>query len=95
MEVRPFGDADESFLVWGNKYRLENTDQVLVRLKVEHSGLGKLNNQRFGSNFFEEVANPSESELRWLTQSCIFYISGKMNAIIPQNPIIITPLSLL
>ena len=56
---------------------LENTDQVLVRLKVEHSGFSTLNNQRFSSKFVEEFANPFLSELRWLTQYCIFYISVK------------------
>ena len=61
----------------GEKYRLEKPDQISVRLKVEHSGFGTLNNQRFGSKFVEEVVNPSGSELRWLTQSCIFYILGK------------------
>ena len=55
VAVRPFGDADELLLVWGKKYRLENPDQVLIRLKVEHSGFGTLNNQRFGLKFFEEA----------------------------------------
>ena len=58
-------------------YRLDKPDQILVRLKVDHSEFGTLNNQRFSSKFLEEVANQSESELRWLMQSCIFYISGK------------------
>ena len=77
LTVRPFGDADESLLAGVKMYRLEKPDQILVRLKVEHSGFGTLDNQRFGSNFFEEVTNPSDSDLRWLTQSCIFYISLK------------------
>ena len=51
---------------------LENTDQILVRLKVDHSVLGTLNNQMFGSKFVEEFANLSGSELRWLMQSCTF-----------------------
>ena len=34
--VRPFGDADKLFLSWGQKYRLEKTDQISSRLKVEH-----------------------------------------------------------
>ena len=58
-------------------YRLEKLDQILVRLKVEHSVFGTLNNQGFRSNFVEEVANLSEYELRWMTQSCLFYNSGK------------------
>ena len=32
--LRPFCDAEELLLAWGQKYRLENPDQVLVRLKV-------------------------------------------------------------
>ena len=51
--VRQFGGTDEFLLVWGKKYRLENPDQVLVRLKVYHSGFGTLINQRFGSKFVE------------------------------------------
>ena len=32
-------------------YILEKPDQILVRLNVEHSRFGTLNNQRFGSKF--------------------------------------------
>ena len=77
VAVRPFGDSDESLISGGQMYRLDKPNQILVRLKVEHSGFGTLNNQRFGSNFVEEGANPSVSELRWLTQSCILYNSVK------------------
>jgi len=42
------------------KITLQHPDQVLVRLKVEHSGFTTLNNQRFGSRFVGEVANPSD-----------------------------------
>ena len=51
--LRPFMDAGKLLLAWGQKYRLEKTDQVLVRLKVEHSGFGTINNLRFGSKFIE------------------------------------------
>ena len=37
VSVRPFRDADELLIAWGQKYRLENKDQVSVRIKVEHS----------------------------------------------------------
>ena len=74
VAVMPFRDADKLLLAWGQKYRLEKPYQVLVRPKVENSGCGTLNNQRFGSKFFEEAASPSDNELRWLTQSFIFYI---------------------
>ena len=77
VAVRPFGDADESLLGGGQKYRLEKPDRILVRLKVEHPRFRTIKNQRFSSSFVEEVANPSDSELRSLTKSCIFYISGK------------------
>ena len=43
------------FLAWGQKYRLENPDQVLVRLKVDHSGFGTLNIQRFGYKFVKDA----------------------------------------
>ena len=60
LAVGPFGDDKKLLLTGGNKYRLE-------RLKAKHSGFGTLNNQRFGSKFVEEVVNPSDSDLRWLT----------------------------
>ena len=75
--VRPFRDSDKSFLAWGQKYRLGNPYQALMRRKVEHSGFVTLNNQRFGSKFVEEVANLSDSESRWMTQSYLFCISVK------------------
>jgi len=42
------------------RFKVEKPQQVLVRLKVEHSGFSTLNNQRFGSRFVKEVANPSD-----------------------------------
>ena len=78
VAVRPFGDADESLLAGRRqKYRLEKPDRILVRLKVEHSRFSTLKNQRLVSKSVEEVANPSDSELRSLTKSGIFYISVK------------------
>ena len=61
----------------GQRYRLEKSDQILVRLNVEHSGYKNLNNQIFGSKFVEEFSNPSDSELRWPTKYFIFHIVGK------------------
>ena len=55
VAVRPFENADELLLAWGKKYRLEMPDQVLVGLKVEHSGFGTINVHSFGSNFVEET----------------------------------------
>ena len=60
LAVGPFRDDEKSLLMGGQKYRLEI-------LKAKHSGFGTLNNQRFGSKFVEEVANPSDSDFRWLT----------------------------
>ncbi|KAL7536400.1 hypothetical protein ACHAXR_009255 [Thalassiosira sp. AJA248-18] len=42
------------------KYKIKDPEKVLVRLKVEHTGFTTLNNQRFGSQFVGEVANPSD-----------------------------------
>ena len=44
--VSPFVNYYKLLLGGGQKYSLENPDQILVRLKVEHSGLGTLNNQK-------------------------------------------------
>ena len=37
VAVRPIGDSDKLLLAWGKNYRLEKPEQVLVRLKVEHT----------------------------------------------------------
>jgi double-strand break repair protein MRE11 len=42
------------------KYKLAKPDQVLVRIRVEHSGFTSLNNQRFGAKFVGAVANPDD-----------------------------------
>ena len=54
VAVRPFGDAEKLLLAWGQKYRLDKPDHLLVRLKVEHSVFGTLNIQRFGSKFVKD-----------------------------------------
>ena len=40
------------------KYKLQKPEEVLVRLKVEHTGFSTLNNQRFGAKFVGALANP-------------------------------------
>ena len=52
VAVIPFGDSEKLLLEWEQKYRLEKPDQVLVKIKVEHSVFGTIDNQRFGSKFF-------------------------------------------
>ncbi|CAN0347442.1 unnamed protein product, partial [Discosporangium mesarthrocarpum] len=42
------------------QYLVEKREQVLVRLRVEHSNFPTLNNQRFGSQFMGKVANPTD-----------------------------------
>jgi double-strand break repair protein MRE11 len=49
------GDEDSPL-----KYKLAKPNEVLVRIRVEHSGFTTLNNQRFGAKFVSEVANPSD-----------------------------------
>lgn len=41
-------------------YAVQKPDQVLVRLKVEHSGFTTLNNQRFGAKFVNDVVSFGE-----------------------------------
>eukprot|EP00559_Dactyliosolen_fragilissimus_P002816 CAMPEP_0184858342 /NCGR_PEP_ID=MMETSP0580-20130426/3463_1 /TAXON_ID=1118495 /ORGANISM="Dactyliosolen fragilissimus" /LENGTH=826 /DNA_ID=CAMNT_0027354451 /DNA_START=320 /DNA_END=2800 /DNA_ORIENTATION=- len=53
-------DHAESIVAKGLKFKVHKPDQVLVRLKVEHSGFTTLNNQRFGSRFVHDVANPTD-----------------------------------
>jgi double-strand break repair protein MRE11 len=40
------------------KHTLHKEDEVLVRLKVDHTGFAAVNNQRFGAKFVGESANP-------------------------------------
>jgi hypothetical protein len=54
-------DEDDKFPL---KNRVDKRDEVLVRLKVEHSGFSTLNNQRFGAKFIGEVANPVSNKNR-------------------------------
>ena len=42
------------------KYKLQNPDEVLVRLRVDHVGYATINNQRFGAKFIGKVANPTD-----------------------------------
>lgn len=42
------------------KYKLSKPNEVLVRIRVDHSGFSTLNNQRFGSRFVGSIANPSD-----------------------------------
>jgi double-strand break repair protein MRE11 len=51
-----FAASDDSPL----KYKLIKREQVLCRLRVEHTGFTTLNNQRFGARFVGEVGNPSD-----------------------------------
>jgi double-strand break repair protein MRE11 len=43
----------------GQMYRVVQPEKVLVRLRVDHTGFPTINQQRFGAQFVEEVANPS------------------------------------
>ena len=40
------------------QHTLHKENEVLVRLKVDHTGFASVNNQRFGAKFVGEVANP-------------------------------------
>ena len=40
------------------KHTLHKEEEVLVRLKVDHTGFAVVNNQRFGAKFVGNVANP-------------------------------------
>lgn len=42
------------------KYKLHRPEEVLVRIRVEHSGFSTINNQRFGAQFVGKVANPGD-----------------------------------
>mmetsp|Transcript_11767 Transcript_11767/g.23325 ORF Transcript_11767/g.23325 Transcript_11767/m.23325 type:complete len:979 (+) Transcript_11767:194-3130(+) len=41
------------------KHTMYKDDEVLVRLKVDHTGFAAVNNQRFGGKFVGDVANPT------------------------------------
>lgn len=42
------------------KQLLDKEDEVLVRLKVDHTGFAAVNNQRFGAKFVGDCANPTD-----------------------------------
>ncbi|KAG7351089.1 metallo-dependent phosphatase-like protein [Nitzschia inconspicua] len=42
------------------KNLIQKEEEVLVRLKVDHTGFPAMNNQRFGAKFVGEVANPTD-----------------------------------
>jgi len=74
-------------------YRVEKPDQVLVRLKVEHSGFSTLHNQRFGSQFIKDVVSIIDRfflchtfnlRLAILILSHNFFLDKKMNRQILQ-----------
>lgn len=44
----------------GIKYKLRDPQKILVRLRVDHEGFPALNQQRFGTHFVGEVANPAD-----------------------------------
>ena len=47
--------GDDASLVKNLHFQIRKPDEVLVRLKVEHSGFSTLHNQRFGSRFVNQV----------------------------------------
>lgn len=66
----------KSIIVRKPKFQVQKPDLVLVRLKVEHSGFCTLLNQRFGSRFLNEVANPSDILLFYRKRSSGNNLSG-------------------
>jgi len=50
-------NEDENTNLPEQKYKMKNPDEVLVRLKVEHSGFTTLNNQRFGAQFVGQIVS--------------------------------------
>jgi double-strand break repair protein MRE11 len=47
------------------KHTLNKVEEVLVRLKVDHTGFSVMNNQRFGAKFIGQVANPVSKNNRF------------------------------
>ena len=45
------------------KHSLYKEDEVLIRLKVDHTGFAAVNNQRFGAKFVGDVANPVSKKI--------------------------------
>jgi double-strand break repair protein MRE11 len=42
------------------RYEIKEPQKVLIKLRVDHSGYPTINQQRFGTQFLGEVANPSD-----------------------------------
>jgi len=56
-EARKSGNMVPGSTEYPLENRLRKPQEVLVRLKVEHSGFSALNNQRFGAGFVGNIAN--------------------------------------
>eukprot|EP01042_Synura_sphagnicola_P000123 gene123-122_t len=54
-------DTEAILSAWPEQldYRIDQPHLVLIRLRVDHTGFPAINQQRFGSLFVKEVANPS------------------------------------
>ena len=61
------------------KHTLHKEDEVLVRLKVDHTGFAAVNNQRFGAKFVGDVANP-------VSVSCMVLVA--MSIVLSVNDVI-------
>jgi double-strand break repair protein MRE11 len=75
---------------------IQKEDEVLVRLKVDHTGFAAMNNQRFGAKFVGQVANPVSTcsyahiLLSWRIMACnevilIFYCSHSLTKIMQTD----------
>jgi double-strand break repair protein MRE11 len=42
------------------KFKIQDREKVLIRLRVDYEGFNAINHQRFGSQFIGQVANPGE-----------------------------------
>ena len=63
-------EGDYSTELSAAKYKIQEPDQVLVRLRVDHSGFSTVNNQRFGARFVGQIVWPTKQPTQ-----CFFGVS--------------------
>jgi double-strand break repair protein MRE11 len=77
LESDDFEPEEASYLSKDHKYKIDKPDQVLVRLRVEHSGFSTLNNQRFGAKFVGDVVSQLRANRKYsIVSNTQYYINN-------------------
>lgn len=77
------------------KNLIQKEEEVLVRLKVDHTGFPAMNNQRFGAKFVGQVANPVSTTGRVAMSTCnkyfLFSLTLTLHPFLPDGYFAVSP----